>query len=405
MFYLKEEKMNTPVKFPEVKGNFKVGFSHLNFVDQTRQVIFPEHENHFRDIPVMIWYPAKQTEGYKPRMCTSREEFQAEVNGVVAFFPPEMDDKIKRMFEYQEITTHSFVNAPIIDENALPTVFFAHGYTWTMWQNQIQFEHLASHGYVVISFGIPQEGQLQYPDGKVVPTSPEVYKAFFSEHGAAVQDLEKWWDILGNRKKHSYEEIRETAQIVYDPQKEPFCHGRMQVWYEDFLFVLKKMEELNQSNTASPFHGKLNLDKIGFFGMSMGGGLASLIAYKKAPVSVAGTISLDGPQYGMPYDARIERPHMIVQSNEASRLLFEQMEKDAYYITVGDTGHQNFTDSPYVSRGIYQGLGLAGGIDPDRMVEIMNTSILAFFDHYVCGLPIDIRLEIQHLPGIEIEIK
>lgn len=66
----------------------------------------------------------------------------------------------------------------------------------------------------------------------------------------------------------------------------------------------------------------------------------------------------------MPYDGKIEILFMNINGYATSGLLFDKMDKDAYYIKVADTEHLDYTDFTLLEP-VYRQIGYTGKkVDP-----------------------------------------
>jgi len=385
-------------------GAHPIGFRHSCLIDQRRSG---------RELPVMIWYPAASTEGCEQRHYQSRQAFQRnfELNDdMLRSLPWPISVLTRRTLgkmTFVDILTNAYTNAPLLEStDALPVLIFAPGYSGLMTQNTILMEALASHGYVVMSMGVPDETLAEYPDGHVTPIPAEILGVFAQKDN--VQTL-KLLNGLRKRKQNSIAQMTELSRVAYEPTAKDakptqvawttFVHEHMAIWYQDLVCVLDRLP------TFAPFEGKLAASKVGVLGMSMGGGLASNIAYRRDG-HVAAALSLDGSYYGMPLAGVIETPHMIIHTFHTSFLLFQNATHDAYYVTVADAAHLDFTDYTLLEP-VYRQLNLTSKkVNPATMLEIINTYALAFFDKYIRGRSTDAILKGPPLfPNIEVEYK
>ena len=390
-------------------GKHLIGFHHTSLIDESRTV----EGKGFREIPIMVWYPASSVEGYEQKHYQPRKAFEVNYDlhyGMVKSLPWPLSAILGRIFRqivFADILTNAFIEAPLIDaKTKLPLLIFSQGYTSFMTQNTFLVEELASHGYVVVSVGVPDETVAEYPDGRITAVDSKILAELMKKDVLFTNRLLR---NLKKRKQLTPAEFSNFTRLFYAPDKKEvkhsmteyndFVHGRMKVWYEDLLFVIENLHKLDR------FAHKLDVEKIGVFGMSMGGGLASCAAYYKAPHVVA-TLSLDGCHYGMPYDGKLEVPFMNIHGYDTSSLLFDKMEKDAYSVKVADTAHLDYTDFTLLEP-IYRKIGYTGKkVDPTIMLEIMNKYALAFFDKYVRGMNTDSVLKSKPLfDNIEFEYK
>lgn len=393
---LKIEKLQNPT------GKYKVGFHHTSLTDATRG----------RELPVMLWYPASRVEGCAVKHYQPQKAFEVNFNlhfNMIKGLPWPLSTYFANIFkkiEFADILTNAYVDAPLLETpDKLPLLIFSPGYTSFMTQNTILVEELASHGYVILSVGVPDETVAEYPDGRITPVAPRIVAETNKKDNFLTKKL---LTELRKRKKVTREQFTNSTRLFYAPNKNEvkpamneyndFVHARMKGWYEDLEFVIGHLDDLDG------FADKLNTAKIGVLGMSMGGGLASCAAYYRAP-NVAATLSLDGCHYGMPYDGKLSVPFMNIHGYDTSSLLFDKMDKDAYSVKVLGTEHLDYTDFTLLEP-VYRQIGYTGKkIDPKVMLAIMNKYAVAFFDKYIRGQNTDEVLKSTLFDNIEVEYK
>jgi hypothetical protein len=130
------------------------------------------------------------------------------------------------------------------------------------------------------------------------------------------------------------------------------------------------------------FKNKLDLDRIGVFGMSLGGLATSVICSTDGRIKAG--VNIDGGLSSASLDGKYQTPFMFLNSErylECGPLFISQSNRDCYSLSVKGSDHYNFTDHsiypvPSVSF-------LLGQIDGKRTIEIMNVIILAFFEKYL----------------------
>jgi predicted dienelactone hydrolase len=118
--------------------------------------------------------------------------------------------------------------------------------------------------------------------------------------------------------------------------------------------------------------------------MSFGGAVAADVCLKDSRCRAG--INLDGLQFGaaaLP-DSALKVPFMFMASSLVNEPVFQRAQGDAWYVTVKGSTHFNFTDFSLVSP-LFRKLGMLGPIAGERMEEIMNAYIVAFFDRTLRG--------------------
>ena len=143
--------------------------------------------------------------------------------------------------------THAYTGAPISDHQAVyPVVVYVHGWGGFRNINQDQIEALVSHGYVVVSADHTYGALVTcFPDGRIAKYDPRAL------HG-----------------DDSEEDNDQMSQIL------------VQTYAADAQFVLDQMAQLNAADPDRRFTGRLDVEHVGFFGHSTGGGAVVQVCAK-----------------------------------------------------------------------------------------------------------------------------
>ncbi len=363
------------VTLPRPTGPSAVGTTRFSLVDAARPETFTEDSSDRREVLVRIWYPATPMSGARPEPLWGAET--QEIATRMAEFmrlPKGVFDDLARA------PSHAYTDAPVAQSLApYPLLVFSHGYIpGLIAQNTAQMEELASHGYVVVSIGHTYETLVNhFPDGRVVPFSPGRLAAF-GEGAGRTRELSARYAAAGDPAEKEALLRRIVAEWTV-------LNESLHAWTEDTRFVLDELHRMQAGTRTSVFAGKLDLRRLGVFGMSFGGATAGQVCAVD-PRCTAG-INLDGMQYGAVIDRPMERPFMFLHSEDArsiNRLFFERATNDAYYITVRGAKHFNYSDFSLFAPD-FQRAGLLGPIDGQRMVRILSDYVLAFFDKYLRG--------------------
>ncbi len=301
---------------------------------------------------------------------------------VLAPYYPDAQEIVRR-FPYPdslaEIETSSWMDLPVSDSGeGLPVVLFNHGWGEHVGQSTVLMQELASHGYVVASIGHHHESKFWvYPDGSVVfldtanprfqqimaeqsqPGMMDLYNAMFTARGVGEQEA-----VFRKSIEKMPTMLRESPRM----------------WAEDISFVIGRLDSLNRHEGR--FEGRLDLDRLGVAGMSMGG-----IAAGQACISdgrIRACINADGGLFGDLVDTTLSVPLMFMGSKrfvEYDAIFAASSRGDVYTLTVPESDHYDYTDFTLLHR---QHI-LMGTVDGRRMLEIVNAYALAFFDTYLKG--------------------
>jgi pimeloyl-ACP methyl ester carboxylesterase len=223
------------------------------------------------------------------------------------------------------VHTHAY-QTTFVDKNKpnYPVLIFLPGAGGISLNYASIIEEIASHGYIVIGTSHPYStAAISYPDGRIL----------VSKGGNATQPS---------------------------------------IWIKDVQFVLAQAEKLN--TTDKYFAGHLDLSRVGVFGHSFGGRIAGdLMAID---LRIKAGAALDAGSF-----AKIgSKPFLAVGSPSS----VQNHTPDDYWLTIEGTRHLNYGDFPLLLP-ILPDTPFIGDIDPEHGIKIINSYLLAFFDHYLNG--------------------
>lgn len=323
-----------------------------------------------RKVLVQIWYPAA------PARNAKRAPY---------VIHPELYAKEHWSQKLSHVTTQSALNAPVVPtDGPLPVLLYNHGGGQPHFSTTFQTEFLASHGYVVVAIGHPGANDIQrFADGKPY-----------------VNDGKRWItrppDSLNLSMREGFEYRVERVDLS--------------LLLKDMSFVLDQLAALN-ANPASRWHRRLDLERVGALGWSLGGFL-SLQATRDEP-RIKAAANLDGWPYGLTGPNGVvtlgsERPLLLMfntldggsgipvrseGSVDAESLetgfavasyfwsMLRRSTADWYHVTVAGTTHASFSDLPLFEA------AKPSNLNPRAAHAIINEYTLAFFDRYLRGKP------------------
>ena len=313
--------------------------------------------NEKRELLIWIWYPAevaqqKAAAPYLPPAWAKAEQADAGIGKYI-------------QSNYSSIQTHSFENAPIAEsQNLYPVIIMQPGMGPVPTDYTVFAENLASHGYIVVGINQTYTSNLiVFPDGRVVPRTEK--GTIPDSDNAAATDADA---------------------------------GRIgKVWTEDALFVMDQLQSLD-ADPSGLFHHKLDLAHLGLFGHSFGGATAASVC--KTDARCKAGVDLDGTLFTYQSNGTLQSPFMFMaedacgQNCETMHQSFSDSKSAAYYLSIKDTGHFNFSDLPLrlspLTRILFNKVGYIGSIRPERGLEISNAYLVAFFDQYLKNIDSDL---------------
>ena len=349
----------TPVPAPyPISGTYPVGTRELHLVDPHRVEIYGKDPNAPREFMAQIWYPAA------PDKSNRRASFMPGIQYAAPAIAEKLNLPSFVLNHLKYVKANAFWEAPpLVGEEPYPVLIFSHGWEGFKEQNIYQVEELASHGYVVVGIN-HTHGAIHtlFPDGRQVPTNQDALPS-----GVSDEAYDRASDILSRQ------------------------------WAEDIDLVLDELAEWNQSRGEWFLAGHLDLEKIGVFGHSTGGGAA--VRFCLTDVRCQAVLGMDvwaEPALIPIQELVLRKPALLLYSenwishDEPDRngdLLGQLVEKSDNFmieITIEGTRHYDFSSLPMLSP-LSAALGLKGPIDGELVLEIINAESVAFFDRYLRG--------------------
>ena len=380
---------------PEPSGTYQVGIQDIHLIDSNRPEPETEDTNDHRELMLRVWYPASVEDDATP------EPFVREIEPAHQIFSRWVPMPEFTLSHLKKIESHSYLNAPIAQSNEkFPILIFNHGNSFYAAQNSILMEELASHGYLVISIDHSYHASwVQFPDGDVAQYKSGMPMDFSEE------DLAKFRKKAENDARAL---LHGPYEDYYNGMKEGIegstdMNDRVEVWIKDIAFVLNELEANHEKMTA--LSGAYDADRIGVFGMSLGGAAAGKFCLEDDRCKAI--LNLDGTQFGhgamkyefekpflmMNSDVRHQNAGMIgevlepntLQTYEMNDFLLHQSKSIGYNIVVDKTTHGSYSDFLIMTANLGSWTGLLGTIDPWTMKDVMNEYTLAFFNQHIKG--------------------
>ncbi|MBL8987323.1 MAG: hypothetical protein JNJ80_13720 [Gemmatimonadetes bacterium] len=360
------------IRLPKPSGPYAVGQTWLVVVDSSRKERFSTEPGAIRRFPVKIWYPATPGSTGMPADYADPREFAA------PGLPAPLFGHLRLM------KTNALIGAPLATDQRFPLLVFSHGYGGTFGQNTVQMEELASRGYVVASIAHPGESAwAPFPDGGGMPmdtatTNRMVRRATPEAMKEMLADMAKFDSIA------TPEEGVPMLRSFLAKTDEPLRSESVAEWAADTRVLLDLFATFDHGGADTPFHGRVDLDRIGVFGMSYGGATAG--EFCRLDDRCKAGLNIDGGQYGGLMDDSLRVPFMIMSSSQAYGLhlpVLAVTRAPAFLVKVPETTHVGLTDLPLLAPRVFRWIGLSGSLDADRRSRIMTAYVVAFFDSFL----------------------
>jgi dienelactone hydrolase len=222
---------------------------------------------------------------------------------------------------HQDVRGHSVADAPVAKTaQAMPVIVICPGRGTSRHYYTTIAEDLASHGYAVIGIDSPHSGLVVYPDGRYVAPNPK------------------------------YKPSAELMSGPYEKVDEFFSEAAI-LGAQDVAFALREIEHLNAVD--GNLSGRLDLNRIGVFGHSLGGRIAGAAAASdhriRAYVAMEGVPPRDVRRAGMDAAVAMLMSEGFPPAAEANvKEVVPNRRNDVVLVRLGGFTHNSVTDEPLV---------------------------------------------------------
>ncbi len=352
-------------KLPSPTGPHAVGTRYDYFVDVDG--------TDYREVSVQIWYPASPSSDDRPARYWERA---GEKSRIISAFWGGLPRFLFSHFSL--VRTHSFPDANLSNTaERYPVLIFNHGSIGLPSLNTALMEELASNGFVVFGIGhadyspffIRQDGTIKAFDPNAEDLRLKMRENDDPEVRRIAQDLMQSQDL-------------EEQQVLLRQflEKNPNNQRSLFRWAEDISFTVDELERLNRDDSI--FSGRLDLERLGIFGVSFGGAASIQACARDSRCKAA--MSMDCPQFGDFIDRVAVQPMMFLSSEQyegKNDMFLELKDNPLHLVSIEGTTHQNLSDLSIW--GPMFRMSMLGSIDGERALEIQNRYVLAFFDKYL----------------------
>lgn len=380
---------------PDVSGSHSVGFTYFHFVDESRDEPFIADSMLSRELMVKVYYPA---------LDNKKEPYSAYFNGSAGLLTQFAKFYGLPDFFFSHLAlvrTYTKENLPISDQQQnYPVILLSHGAGTSMEVQTSLATELASHGYIVATIDHPYVSAATIFPNRIVSAREATVNFDVSEPAVPI------------------------TQIMAD----------------DASFVIDMLEDLNTGATSSIFQRRLDLNRIGIIGHSVGGAVAYNLAINEPRIKAA--INIDGVVYITP-SANTEIAPFLMLANDQGHIqsiqnrepLMQNLEemtewdqeqtlsiygsREAYQTTydealrnvigltsVLESSNDLFTiegcdHMKFIDIGLFFGLKqirelmqISGNTDPLQCMETTNALAVAYFDQYLKGESEEILMDL-----------
>jgi predicted dienelactone hydrolase len=335
-----------------------------------------------RELLAWIWYPAappqpsQTVDDYLP--APWRTALQRQVGVLLSQF-------LTR--DLSRVRTHSVRDAEVSPrQRSYPVVLMRAGLAALTTDYTTLAEDLASQGYVVMGFDAPYRSfVVVLPDGRVIARAPQ-----------------------------------NNADLLDGSQKVQLANRLLQVWSADSGFALDQLERLNAADPSGRFLGRLDLQRVGVFGHSLGGATALQFCHDDSRCKAG--IDVDGMPFGSVIAEGVTQPLLFLMSEhryepeaetrpvEANiRSIYDRLPSDRrLMILIRGANHFSFSDQvllrSHVVMRMLHVIGVLGKLDERRGLAIAADYVHRFFDVYLKGAPVGVlRDAAREYPEVQVD--
>lgn len=354
-----------PLAFPEPTGEHQVGFVEYLLVDENREETFTPDEGDPREIMLSVYYPAVPAPDSAPAPYAKG---------------PMRESLLISAEQVDLVQTHIYADAPAA-EDTFPVLIFSPGMGTSPIYYTSLLTEIASHGYVVAAVSHPYSLFVTVlPDDRIIYANESGYLDPF----LAPEESEAATERIGA------------------------------VWVEDIIFALDQLEQFNADDER--LAGHLNLEQVGVFGHSFGGGAATQAAYQDSRFQAV--LNMDGPLFGSVEGQALSQPLMVMLSTEwvitdeavaGAGITREEYEavidgyiaeytgqimavveqtSPAYLLRLAGMAHVGFAADDIFFAPLAPDFlppSSIGSLAPEYAVELISAYATAFFDHHLKG--------------------
>jgi dienelactone hydrolase len=368
------------------KGSYGIGTQVFFWTDATRSEQYTTDPTDLRNLLVQIWYPAKMKDGYQK---TTHMVFPERT---LASMAETLNAPANFIKHGTRLMSNAVQGAHPLEGEVFPLILFSHGDGGVATQNLSQIEALVSRGYVVIAPNHTYNASITF-DKDGIPTT---YKSNITWREQA----------LHNKKYYANQLIRYR--------------------YEDMAFLLDEISKRElQGSVANPYYTMIDFDRVGMMGHSMGAGTSYHALINDTRIK--SVVALDGwffPLDQKTFSTKTNKPFLHlgqeefldlsvggdINDSQTGKINFEihntilDNNTSSFVVYVKNSLHQDFTDFKQIyiqDRPFTFPIAGFGDVSKSKIKNIMNKSIVEFFDHTLKAEAFDINVLDRYKKNIE----
>lgn len=338
-------------ELPSPSGPDPIGTFTVQLIDRSRDESYGQSPGTPREFVAQVWYPAGATESDPPVPWSQDWEIVAPAlareMGLPSWF-----------WKHTGYTPSHARQSATVADGTFPVLVYSHGWGGMRTNTLNQIEHLVSNGYIVVApdhtyaavATVFEDGEVFHKDPDAMPDPADVPE---SEHGAAVTNL--------------------VATIS-----------------GDLVTVLTELEE-GETGAFGTLAASIDLDRIGLYGHSAGGGAAIKVCLE---MERCGAVLAMDPWVDALTERDLQqtmtRPALYMRSEDwvdtpndgLLRGIAARGESITYLVGIEGAWHNDFLMTPLMTPLASQ-FGWRGPIPASRVILAVNNYLRGFFDVFL----------------------
>jgi len=279
-------------RFSHPTGPYDVGTVTRHWVDTDRPEVFTADSDDHRELMAQIWYPTHA------RQSSARAAWVPDADALAPALARQMHLPGFVFSHFKYVRSNAIPDVPMAhDEPSYPVLIFLHGFAGFRQHNTFQVEELVSHGYIVTAIDQPYAAaSVVFPGGRQVVGLPR--------------------EQMSPLVRSSYAPVDTVPTL----NGRPFRDGIVPYLAQDVSFTLDRLTALNGVDPGGILTGRLDLQRAGVFGPSLGG-IVGAEACRVDP-RLRACLAMDAP---MPTDvvrSGLQQPTMWI-TREAATMRME----------------------------------------------------------------------------------
>jgi len=224
--------------------------------------------------------------------------------------------------EFRRVRQHAVGAAPFAENAAMaPVIVICPGRGTNRYNYSSIAEDLASRGFAVFAVDIPYIGYVEFPDGRIVEPSDSY--------------------------RPSFELITGPYELV-----DKFFEPAVRIGLSHLEFALNNLEAVNNNDPAGMLTGRLDLEKIGAFGHSLGGRICGALTESNSNVIALATMEGIPPRdtrlSGMSASSLMLYSSDLPEDMALPNIMevFDNRRAESTILRLDGFGHNSVTDRP-----------------------------------------------------------